>query len=201
MPPSKSPSGPIRIQLTFPAYPLQASLGALARKWALLVLMNIALSRAQRFNALLRTTPGMSKRVLAMRLRDLERDGFIERAVRSRAFTRWQLTRKGADVLPVLLTLIHFSGKWTPRPDPSVGGPTSWGLTFDVAYSPGTRPRAVVAGGHAPDLRRPVDVVLEPIHRTGPKLDGRRSPRRRSPRARGPRDRRTNAGAAGSPVP
>lgn len=101
-----------RVHLNFRAYPVQSSLGALGRKWALLVLMNIALGQAQRFNELLRKSPGMSKRILAMRLRELEGGGFIARAETHRGYVRWQLTSKGADVLPVLLTLIHFSSKW-----------------------------------------------------------------------------------------
>jgi DNA-binding HxlR family transcriptional regulator len=122
----------IRVQLNFSAYPIQASLGVLGRKWALLVLMNIALGRAQRFNELLRSSPGMSKRILAMRLRELELNGFITRAERRRAFTKWHITAKGADVLPVLLTLIHFGSKWQSGGTPLSGGTD--GL-FEISFS------------------------------------------------------------------
>jgi len=125
------------VRLNFPAYPIQATLGSLGRKWALLVLMNIALARAQRFNELLRATPGMSKRILAMRLRELEADGFIFRAEQDRQHTRWQLTRKGADVLPVLLTLIHFGSKRHTPGDPSA---EPLGSTFKVSYGARRRP-------------------------------------------------------------
>jgi DNA-binding HxlR family transcriptional regulator len=124
------------VQLNFSAYPIQASLGVLGRKWALLVLMNIALSKAQRFNELLRTTPGMSKRILAMRLTELERNGFIARAEHSRTYTKWQLSQKGADVLPVLLTLIHFGSKWHRPLDASNRPSQTLGYTFDVRYFP-----------------------------------------------------------------
>lgn len=100
------------MRLNFLAYPVQSSLGVLGRKWGLLILLNIALGRAERFNELLRTSPGMSKRILAIRLRELETRGFIARAEQRRAYTRWTLTPKGVDVLPVLLTLIHFASKW-----------------------------------------------------------------------------------------
>jgi DNA-binding HxlR family transcriptional regulator len=122
------------VRLNFSAYPVQASLGALGRKWALLVLMNIALARAQRFNDLLRSTPGMGKRILAMRLRELEEEGFIFRAEQQRASVRWQLTSKGADVLPVLLTLIHFVSRQhalARRGGPSVA---TLGEAFQVTY-------------------------------------------------------------------
>ena len=124
----------IRVEVNFSAYPLRASLGALGRKWALLVLMNIALSRAQRFNELLRSVPGMSKRILAMRLADLERDGFIHRAEKATRFTRWELTQKGADVLPVLLTLIHFGSRWGPPANGAGDAAETLGRRFEVTY-------------------------------------------------------------------
>lgn len=117
----------IRVRLNFLAFPIQSSLGVLGRKWGLLVLMNIALGRAERFNELLRASDGMSKRILAMRLRELETHGYIARAEQRRAYVRWRLTPKGGDVLPVLLTLIHFASKWrepsTNYEDPMLLGP------------------------------------------------------------------------------
>lgn len=129
---SRRRRGRIRVRLNFLAYPIQSSLGVLGRKWALLVLMNIALGRAQRFNELRRQSPGMSKRILAMRLRELERAGFIARAEQRRGYTRWQLTAKGTDVLPVLLTLVHFGSKWRGSGDLSEGSPPAWGTDFEV---------------------------------------------------------------------
>ena len=122
----------IRVRLNFLAYPVQSSLGVLGRKWALLILMNIALGQAQRFNELLRRSPGMSKRILAMRLRELEGNGFIARAEQRRGYIRWQLTSKGTDVLPVLLTLIHFASKWRGEGSTSEGSTPAWGKDFEV---------------------------------------------------------------------
>lgn len=126
--------GRIRVRLNFSAYPVQASLGVLGRKWALLILMDIALGRARRFNQLLRNSPGMSKRILAMRLRELEESDFISRAERRTGYVRWQLTAKGADVLPVLLTLIHFASKWRGSIGPFGATSPSLGKAFEVAY-------------------------------------------------------------------
>ena len=96
--------------------------------------MSIALGQAQRFNNLLRATPGMSKRILAIRLRDLEREGFISRAEHNQGYTRWELTKKGADVLPVVLTWIRFRSKWQTSKESSAEGPRSLGDTFEVSY-------------------------------------------------------------------
>lgn len=132
--------GRIQVRLNFLAYPLQSSLGVLGRKWALLIVMNIALGQAQRFNELLRRSPGMSKRILAIRLRELEESGFIVRAEERRAYIRWQLTPKGADVLPVLLTLIHFASKWRISGSASEGAALSLGRDFEVAIHRMTEP-------------------------------------------------------------
>jgi len=100
-------------------------MGVLGRKWALLVLRNIALYRRQRFNDMLKITPGLTKRVLSMRLKELERDGLIEVVEKGQNFTKWGLTEKGKDALPVLMSMVHFGSKWyaqkvfsdkTPRP-------------------------------------------------------------------------------------
>ena len=137
----------LRITLTFSAYPIQASLGALGRKWALHVLMHIALGRAQRFNELLRATPGRSKRILALRLRDLERNGFIVRAEQRPGYLRWQLAEKGADVVPVLLTLLHFGAKWRQEGPPPIEEAVPSARSFQVAYAP--------SGSRRPPSTRP----------------------------------------------
>jgi DNA-binding HxlR family transcriptional regulator len=131
----------VRVRLSFDTFPVQASLGVLGRKWAFLVVMKIATSQAQRFNELLRATPGMSKRILAMRLRELEAEGFLCRLEQRSAFTKWGLTQKGADVLPILLTMIHFGSKWPAERPLSAGEPRPRGSAFDVSFLPkvGTR--------------------------------------------------------------
>ncbi len=94
--------------------------------------MNIALGKATRFNEMLRSTTGMSKRILAMRLRELEGDGFIRRSETARDYTKWQITPKGADVLPVLLTLMHYGARWHPG-DAVVG--FEKGKVFEITFS------------------------------------------------------------------
>jgi len=103
-------AAPMRVE--FLSCPVQASLKTLGREWAFLVLTAIALFRANRFNDMLRAMPGLSKRVLTMRLTELERAGFIVRAETRRGYVRWELTAKGADVVPILLTMVQFGAKW-----------------------------------------------------------------------------------------
>ncbi|MFZ0891128.1 MAG: helix-turn-helix domain-containing protein [Thermoplasmata archaeon] len=103
---------PPELVVQFAGCPVKASLDVLGRKWALLILRNIGLYRRDRFNEMLRITPGLSKRVLAMRLKELERGGFIRVVEKGRNFTRWGLTEKGEDALPILMTLVQFGSKW-----------------------------------------------------------------------------------------
>lgn len=114
--------------------PVKASLDVLGRKWALLVLRNIGLYRTQRFNEMLRITPGLTKRVLAMRLKELERGEFIRPVERGRNFTRWGLTEKGEDALPILLSLVHFGSKWYADEVFADRRPRSLSEVFDRRY-------------------------------------------------------------------
>lgn len=167
MKPSEVPVAPIRLKVSFANCPVEASLGVLGRKWALLILRNIALFRATRFNEMLRVTPGMTKRVLAMRLNELEREGFIVRSERSLKFTRWALTEKGADVLPVLMTLVQFGAKWhaervfsDQKVRPLIG-------IFDSAYirrvlGP-TEPVRTGRAARRPPLAAPVEPAGRPV--------------------------------------
>jgi len=103
-------AAPMKVE--FLSCPVQASLRLLGREWEFLVLTAIALFRANRFNEMLRAMPGLSKRLLTMRLSELERAGLIVRAESRRGYVRWELTAKGADVVPILLTMVRFGAKW-----------------------------------------------------------------------------------------
>ncbi len=103
---------PPPMKVEFLSCPVQASLKVLGREWAFLVLTSIALFRANRFNAMIRAMPGLSKRLLTMRLSELEHAGFIVRAESRQGYVRWELTTKGADVVPILLTMVRFGSRW-----------------------------------------------------------------------------------------
>jgi len=126
--------------------PVKASLDVLGRKWALLVLRNIGLYRTQRFNEMLRITPGLTKRVLAMRLRELEQGGFIRPEQRGRNFTRWGLTEKGEDALPILMALVHFGAKWYADEVFADGRPRSLSDVFELSYIRKTLGEMAAAG-------------------------------------------------------
>jgi DNA-binding HxlR family transcriptional regulator len=92
--------------------PIQASLGVLGRKWALLVLRDVALKANIRFSDILRGNPGMTPRVLVFRLKELEAEGLIQRVIRED--TRevyYEPTPAGLDTIPILTALIYFGTK------------------------------------------------------------------------------------------
>ena len=80
------------------------------------MLRDIGLLGVDRFNRLLDSIPGLTPRVLSMRLKELEKERFIKCAEKrkdsSPMIVRWALTEKGRDALPVLLQFTAFGSKW-----------------------------------------------------------------------------------------
>ena len=97
--------------------PIATSLGVLGRKWSLLIIRDIGWKRADRFNALLRTIPGLTPRVLALRLSELEDADMIRKVEEHHSpnLVRWALTKKGEDIMPVLMRLVAFGSRWFPE--------------------------------------------------------------------------------------
>ncbi|MDH2900453.1 MAG: helix-turn-helix domain-containing protein [archaeon] len=125
---------PTKLKVEFENCPVQASLGVLGRKWSLLVLRNIELFDKHRFNEMLKVTPGITKRVLSIRLRELEREGFIEVSDSGRNYLKWDLTEKGKDVLPILMMLAQFGSKWYADQVFADKTARSLGDVFDESY-------------------------------------------------------------------
>jgi DNA-binding HxlR family transcriptional regulator len=100
--------------VNFAECPIRASLGVLGKKWTLLVLRDIGILGIDRFNRILDSLPGLTPRVLSMRLKELEKEGFIEciEEEKSPMVVRWTLTEKGKDALPILLQFTAFGSKW-----------------------------------------------------------------------------------------
>jgi len=94
--------------------PIATSLGVLGRKWTILILRDMSMMKKERFSEILRSTPGLTPRVLSNRLRELEREGMIERAEKKKGpnFVRWTLTEKGNDTIPILMRFAAFGSRW-----------------------------------------------------------------------------------------
>ena len=85
---------------------LQAAVGVLAAKWSVVVLARLA-EGTHRFNELLRQIDGVSRRMLSATLRQLERDGLVERHVYARVPARveYELSPVGEHLLVALVPL------------------------------------------------------------------------------------------------
>lgn len=106
--------GAFRPDVKFQKCPIKESMGVLGRKWTMLLLRDIGFRHIDRFNRLLESIPGLTPRVLSMRLKELEKDGIIKQVENgsSPMIVRWALTEKGEDALPILLHLMAFGSKW-----------------------------------------------------------------------------------------
>lgn len=101
-------------EVKFAQCPIKTSLGVLGKKWTMLVLRDIGFLGVDRFNRLLHSIHGLTPRVLSMRLKELEDEGFIERIENGKSpmVVRWTLTEKGRDALPILMLFTAFGSKW-----------------------------------------------------------------------------------------
>src|SRR5712691_10663341 len=106
--------GVLRPDVRFQQCPIKASMGVLGRKWTTLILRDVGFRKIDRFNQLLESVPGLTPRVLSMRLKELERDGIIQKVEdeTNPTVVRWTLTPKGEDALPILIRLMAFGAKW-----------------------------------------------------------------------------------------
>jgi DNA-binding HxlR family transcriptional regulator len=104
----------IRPQVKIVNCPIKTSLGVLGKKWTMLIIRDIGFLKIKRFNRILESIPGLTPRVLSMRLKELEREGIIKcTEVRNdQVIVLWSLTEKGEDILPILLLLTAFGSKW-----------------------------------------------------------------------------------------
>jgi DNA-binding HxlR family transcriptional regulator len=105
---------PLIPRVPFVHCPIRTSLGVLGKKWTLLIMRDIGFLKVNRFNEILRTLPGLTPRVLSMRLIELKNSGFIKEIEiqRKPKLVRWGLTQKGRDTLPILMSFIAFGSKW-----------------------------------------------------------------------------------------
>jgi DNA-binding HxlR family transcriptional regulator len=88
---------------------IQAAVDVLAAKWSILVLARLARG-THRFNELLRGVDGVSRRMLSATLKQLERDGLVERRVYARvpAKVEYELSSTGAELLTALAPLAEW---------------------------------------------------------------------------------------------
>ena len=97
-------------RLAYQQDPIRNGVKALGAKWTLLVLRDLGFLRLNRFGEILRNNPGLTARVLSKRLRDMQKEGLIERVTTKSAIT-YNLTARGEDAVFILLAFLRYGLK------------------------------------------------------------------------------------------
>lgn len=90
--------------------PIRDVLDRIGSKWAMVVIFMLE-EQPKRFNELSRIIPDVSRRMLTRTLRELERDGIIDRTVfpTKPPSVQYSLSDLGRSILPLFWQLIHWS--------------------------------------------------------------------------------------------
>ncbi|HSD54838.1 MAG TPA: helix-turn-helix domain-containing protein [Burkholderiales bacterium] len=96
--------------------PVEAALSVIGGRWKILVICRLFEGK-HRFNEMRRSIAGVSQRMLAQNLRELERDGVVERKVfpESPPRVEYGLTPFGRTLEPVLDRLCEWGGAYQGR--------------------------------------------------------------------------------------
>jgi DNA-binding HxlR family transcriptional regulator len=94
--------------------PISRAVEVLGERWSLLILRDMLVGRT-RFNDLARGLPGLSRTLLAKRLRELEHAGIV-----TRVEGEYHLTEAGNDLRDIVFSLGEWGARWTfgdPEPE------------------------------------------------------------------------------------
>ena len=106
-------SEPILPSVPYQSCPVGVSLALLGRKWALLIIRDLAIYHDQSFTQLMDRNHGLTARELSFRLRDLQKEGVISRVrdEEDRRKVHYRLTKQGEDAVPVVTALVQYGIK------------------------------------------------------------------------------------------
>lgn len=95
----------------YPDCPIRNVLARIGDKWSILVLFTLNQSALMRFNALQKSIPDISQKMLTVTLRTLEEDGFVRRQVYAEVPPRveYSLTDRAISLLPHINNLIAWA--------------------------------------------------------------------------------------------
>lgn len=95
--------------------PVHFALEVFGDAWTLLIIRDLMFKNRSTYSEFLRGEEGIATNILADRLVRLEQDGVITREEGPAGAVRYRLTRKGLDLLPVMVEIIGWSAKHDPR--------------------------------------------------------------------------------------
>ena len=97
--------------------PINFAVQTFGDAWSLIILRDLMFTQRRTYGDFFASDEGISTNILAARLEHLQSAGLIVRRE-----SRYALTQKGLDLLPVMLDLIAWSGKH----DPQTGAPKAF---------------------------------------------------------------------------
>jgi DNA-binding HxlR family transcriptional regulator len=144
--------------------PFTKAVEHLGDRWSLLIVQGLARHGAQGFNALADGLPGISRSVLARRLRKLEALGLLARAPgagRAARSAPYRLAPAGEQLVPTLRSLYRWAERWVPE-DPALAQRDPAVLTWWLAQrvDPGAVPEGPVVITFAIGGPRPQQIWL-----------------------------------------
>jgi len=98
--------------------PISCSLDIWGDKWSLLIIRDLMFAKERTYGDFLKSAEGIATNILATRLQNLEEDKLIEKLAHpdSKAKVLYRLTRKGIDLLPILIEIHLWAEKYFSIP-------------------------------------------------------------------------------------
>ena len=98
--------------------PVSSSLDVWGDKWSLLIIRDLMFAKECTYGDFLKAPEGIATNILASRLQALEENEIIEKLdhPESKAKVLYRLTRKGIDLLPVMIEINLWAEKYFPIP-------------------------------------------------------------------------------------
>lgn len=91
--------------------PINFALQTFGDAWSLLVIRDLMFTERRTYTDFLSAEEGMATNILATRLKQLQANGLIRKRGAGRG-AEYALTKMGLDLLPVMLDLIAWSGRY-----------------------------------------------------------------------------------------
>jgi DNA-binding HxlR family transcriptional regulator len=99
--------------------PISCSLDMWGDKWTLLIIRDLMDAKECTYGDFLKSPEGISTNILAARLKALEENEIITKSdhPESKAKVLYRLTRKGIDLLPIMIEISLWAEKYFPIPE------------------------------------------------------------------------------------
>jgi len=98
--------------------PVSSSLDIWGDKWSLLIIRDLMDAKECTYGDFLKSPEGIATNILATRLQNLEENKLIEKLdhPESKAKVLYRLTKKGIDLLPIMIEINLWAEKYFPIP-------------------------------------------------------------------------------------